>query len=490
MSLLIKGGEIVDGSGSAPKKCDVLVVHNHIAAIGNLSSCKADKVIQALGSYILPGFIDVAVTSDERLTLFSEPSQADFLKNGVTTIVCGTRGESLAPAMYAEETPFLNIGWQTVKDYIKAIHALRLGVNFINVSGYETIRRAITLKSRNLGIGEIKALSILLKQCLADGSAGVSIGRGGFALFDASEDEINAFTTITSQAKKTVFTSLKTTDNSHERLMESGSKIIISDLNESLKTQNAFDKFTASAEKNSLKTEFAFSFSPYPYLECKASEMFPDTTNLTDATEISKSLSKKRTFAFFSKKIQELHPQETFIFNAPRKETKFLTGKSVAEFAENRKISAEEAFIRIIEICGPDTVFISRMANDKIIDKIITHPKSIVGSSSWSPMSSLSTIHSALSEPFITFIRSADNLGMRIEFVAKKLAYPARLLGLKKRGLIKEGFAADIVILKNNRPEFTIVNGKIAYENGFIVSALRGTSHNEISRFGETMTIF
>ena len=206
MSLLIKGGEIVDGSGSAPKKCDVLVVHNHIAAIGNLSSCKADKVIQALGSYILPGFIDVAVTSDERLTLFSEPSQADFLKNGVTTIVCGTRGESLAPAMYAEETPFLNIGWQTVKDYIKAIHALRLGVNFINVSGYETIRRTITLKSRNLGIGEIKVLSILLKQCLADGSAGVSIGRGGFALFDSSEDEINAFTTIISQAKKTVFT--------------------------------------------------------------------------------------------------------------------------------------------------------------------------------------------------------------------------------------------------------------------------------------------
>jgi len=468
MNLLIKGGEVLDGLGSAPKKCDVLVVGDHIAAIGNLSSYKADRVIQALGSYILPGFVDVAAVSDERLTLFTEPSQADFLKNGVTTIVCGAKGKSLAPAIYAEETLFTNIGWQTTKDYLKAMNVIRLGVNFINVSGYETIRRSITPKSRNLGIGEIKALSLLFKQCLTDGSAGISLDNEGFSAFDASEDEINAISLIISEAKKTVFASSNILDDSYKNLIESGGKVIIGGLNELFKTKNTFDKFVTVAEKKLFKTEFAFAFSPYPYFQRKASEMFPDSVNLTDSVDISKNLIKKRTLAFFSKKVQEFNPQETFIFNTPRKETKFLIGKSVAEFAENRKINIEEAFTRIIEICGPNTIFLSRMTDDKIINQIISHPKSIVGSSSWSPMSSLSDIHSTLSEPFIEFIRSADSLGMRIELIAKKLAYPTRLFGLKKRGIIKEGFAADIVVLKNNRPEFTIVNGKIAYENGSV----------------------
>jgi len=479
MSILIKGGEVLDGLGGIPKKCDILVVGNHIAAIGNLASYKADRVIQALGSYVLPGFIDIAAVSDERLTLFTNPSQTDFLKNGVTTIVCGSKGKSLAPAIYAEETPFINIGWKTTKDYLEKIRTIRLGVNLISVSGYETIRRSITPKSRNLGIGEIKVLSLLLKQCLIDGSAGISLGSEGFNAFDASEDEINAVSLIISETKKTIFTSSNILDDSYKNLIESDAKIVIGGLNELLKTKNAFDKLVAMVEKNLFKTEFAFAFSPYPYFQRKASEMLPGSVNLTDSADISKYLTKKRTLAFFSKKVKELSPQETFIFNTPRKETKFLTGKSVAEFAENRKINIEEAFVRIIEICGLNTVFISRMTDEKIINQIISHSKSIIGSSSWSPMSSLSNIHSALSEPFIEFIRSADNLGMRIELIAKKLAYPARLFGLKKRGILKEGFAADIVVLKNNRPELTIVNGKVAYEDGVVA----------LNRVGEVIII-
>ena len=97
MATIIKNGLVYDGSGDAPVKTDVVIQEGQIARIGNFSNAKADKVIDATGAIVTPGFIDVNTYTDQYGTLFSDPHQTPFIKEGITTVIGGNCGESLAP---------------------------------------------------------------------------------------------------------------------------------------------------------------------------------------------------------------------------------------------------------------------------------------------------------------------------------------------------------------------------------------------------------
>src|SRR3989344_4275275 len=96
-TILIKNGLVYDGAGTPPIKKDVFVSGNRIARLGIFSKKHVDEVIDAAGGLVMPGFIDINTDSDHHLSLFSEPYQEDFLRQGVTTIIGGNCGASLAP---------------------------------------------------------------------------------------------------------------------------------------------------------------------------------------------------------------------------------------------------------------------------------------------------------------------------------------------------------------------------------------------------------
>ncbi len=123
MTLLIKNVQFIGADKPREGKVDVFVVGDKISAIGELGDKKADQVIEGQGAYLMPGFIDVHTTSDHYLSLFDYPSQEDFLRQGVTTIVGGHCGSSLAPLLYGSLESIrkwaaidqVNVNWHTVK---------------------------------------------------------------------------------------------------------------------------------------------------------------------------------------------------------------------------------------------------------------------------------------------------------------------------------------------------------------------------------------
>src|SRR3989344_3572596 len=124
MMTLIKNVQVFDGTGKSSFRSDIMVKGDRIAAIGNFPNKKADVVIDGLGFTATPGFIDANTDSDHYLSLFTNPLQEDFLLQGVSTIIGGQCGSSLAPLLYGSlksirkwvDIDEMNVDWRSVKE--------------------------------------------------------------------------------------------------------------------------------------------------------------------------------------------------------------------------------------------------------------------------------------------------------------------------------------------------------------------------------------
>src|SRR5512139_3759441 len=101
--LLLRGATVIDGTRAPRFRADVGVRGDRIAAVGDLTHASARTEIDAAGKIVCPGFID-AHTHDDRLML-SAPAMAPKASQGVTTVVAGNCGISLAPAPNGMRSP-------------------------------------------------------------------------------------------------------------------------------------------------------------------------------------------------------------------------------------------------------------------------------------------------------------------------------------------------------------------------------------------------
>ena len=186
--LLIKNGCIIDGSGGAPYFGDLAVRDGKIAAIGeDLSG--AEQTIDAAGRVVTPGFIDIHRHADGAVF------RADFgkleLKQGLTTIVSGNCGLSAAPidgdyrqavldylrpitGALGEETPA-----DSMAAYLAAAQAVRPAIHVGMLAGAGTAQASVAgYACEHLSAGQTGRIQERLGAALADGALGISLGLG------------------------------------------------------------------------------------------------------------------------------------------------------------------------------------------------------------------------------------------------------------------------------------------------------------------------
>lgn len=154
MTTLIKNALLIDGTGRPPAKADVLVKNDKISAIGSFPRYQAENTIDARGAYLSPGFIDINTGADLYLSLFSNPQQEEFLRQGITTIVGGQNGISLAPLFYGTlnihkfwaTTDKINVNWHSFAEFSKEMGKRKFGVNFVSLAGYSHCGRLLPVK--------------------------------------------------------------------------------------------------------------------------------------------------------------------------------------------------------------------------------------------------------------------------------------------------------------------------------------------------------
>src|SRR3954466_1964189 len=184
--LLIRNATIVDGTRAPRFEGDVAVQKGLIKKIGTLKTASADLVIDAAGKIAAPGFID-AHTHDDRL-LLSAPDMAPKVSQGVTTVIAGNCGVSLAPAphgMPKPVTPPLDLmdnegSWfrfPTFGSYIRELKAKPAATNCALLVGHSMLRvQTMQDLAKPASAGEISLMRKHVEEALEAGAIGVSTG--------------------------------------------------------------------------------------------------------------------------------------------------------------------------------------------------------------------------------------------------------------------------------------------------------------------------
>jgi N-acyl-D-amino-acid deacylase len=182
--LLLRDADVIDGSGAPRFRADVAIREGRITAVGRLAASQAARCVDLDGMAVAPGFIDVH-THDDRL-LLSDPSMAPKVSQGVTTVVVGNCGISLAPMDDATPAvPPLNLvagdgggpRFGSFADYFDALEASPPAINFAALVGHTTLRaRTMSTLDRPADASEIAAMRALVEEALAAGVIGASTG--------------------------------------------------------------------------------------------------------------------------------------------------------------------------------------------------------------------------------------------------------------------------------------------------------------------------
>jgi N-acyl-D-amino-acid deacylase len=178
--VLIRNGHIIDGTGSPWYSGDVGIRAGHVAAIGNLSGAQAQRVIDAKGMVVAPGFIDMMGQSE--LTILVEPQLPSKIFQGITTEVTG-EGDSVAPLsdalVQASRIRFEHLqitpDWWTLDQYFARLEKQGMGLNLATFVGATQVRRFVLGDAdRAPTAAQLAEMKSLVRQAMLQGAMGVS----------------------------------------------------------------------------------------------------------------------------------------------------------------------------------------------------------------------------------------------------------------------------------------------------------------------------
>ena len=182
--ILLRGGQLIDGTGAARRAADIAIAGDKVVAIVDPGQPEytATTEIDVAGKIVAPGFIDVHTHDDN--AVLSDPAMTAKISQGVTTVIGGNCGISLAPVQAIDPPPPLNLlggsksyRFERMADYADAVDAARPAVNIAMQVGHSTLRVGLVADiTRKATPSEIDRMRERLAEGLEAGAIGFSTG--------------------------------------------------------------------------------------------------------------------------------------------------------------------------------------------------------------------------------------------------------------------------------------------------------------------------
>lgn len=514
--ILIKGGSVIDGAGTPMTVVDIGIQDGKITDIGALDARSAKIEIPAFGKYVTPGFIDITNHADTHLTLFSHPAQESMLMQGVTTILGGNCGSSLAPLFSPDsisgigkwaDIGEININWTTVSEFLDTVSRMGPGVNFAMLAGYGTLRRGIAGdEQRLLTHGERERMKALLHGALRDGAFGLSLGLAYGHERAADTEEIIDIARVIAPAGGILKIHLRSEGaeilgavNEAVRIgREAGVSIVISHFKVIGKkswhmAQKALDLIEYA---RSTGVAITFDASPYRTTGSPLYLLLPVWARIGGLKNLFRRIdnAQDRRKIIEDLRLRTLHYDSITVLSALQRS---IVGRSIADVAASMNMPHEEAMLEIIRGNEGRVAIVGRTIASKNTDAAIRHGAGMVASDGVGmPQDAVKTGNLAHPRSFGAFPHFwhrfvTDRILLSPEeAIAKITSRPAAAVGIQNRGIIARGNHADIAVfdprLFRDRAtyknpfrypagmEWVIVNGKIAVQQGQLTGERAG----------------
>ncbi len=184
LDVLLRGGVILDGTGAERFRADIGVRDGRIVAVGDLGEARANRVVEAAGLFVCPGFIDIHTHSD--LSVLYTPGMDSSLAQGVTSEVVGNCGFSLGLARASAdfsgeqrglERAGLVLDWDDLTGFFARVEEQGIATNIATLAGHGTLRkRAMGLANRAPSESELNQMQRDLNRAMEQGAVGLSSG--------------------------------------------------------------------------------------------------------------------------------------------------------------------------------------------------------------------------------------------------------------------------------------------------------------------------
>ncbi|MXY24738.1 MAG: D-aminoacylase [Acidobacteria bacterium] len=485
--LLIRGGRVVDGSGNPWVRADVAIRGDQIARIGHLPEATADRIVDAEGLVVAPGFIDPHTHAVRGI--FDVPTADNYLLQGVTTLTEGNDGSSPWP----------------IGDHLERIAELGISPNWGIFAGQGTIRReVIGAEDRDPTRDELDRMRALVAQAMRQGAFGLSTGLFYVPGSFTSTEEVIELSKIAASHGGIYISHMR---DEALRLLDSVRETIRIGEEAGIPVQMTHhkaisrDMWGRSADSLALVdaarargVDITIDQYPYTASQTGITAIVPQWAQAGGTEELIERLRDPETRRRIREEIVYRIEHDrgggdpANIVIGLCEWDRSLEGKSLADILDERGIevttaNAADLAMEIIESGGARAIY--HAMDERDVERIMQHPATAIGSDGGISVFGASVPHPREYGTFARvlgrYVRERGVLTIE-EAIRKMSGATAHRLGLQDRGLLREGFFADIAVFDPDRvidratfPEphqysegfvYVLVNGVLVVEGG------------------------
>lgn len=496
MTLLIKNVQIVGAPRGGEGTSDVFVSDKKISAIGNFANKKADVVIDGQGAYLSAGFIDADTASDHYLTLFDDRGQEDALRQGVTSLMGGMCGASLAPLLYGTLESLqkwgtadrINVNWHTTAEFLSVMDKRTAAVNFGTLVGHGTVRRAIVGEAlRELTKNELGVFVRTLETALQEGAFGLSTGLGYVHERKTPYSELKTLAETVKKYDGVYATHLRheghgvkeAVEDTIRLAKETGVSVFINHFSPVTGAEKEYEEALALIEALSPGVDLQFGISPSMSSLAPIYTFLPEWVQTGGLSVMEANINDEWLVPRIVKEMPVLREHDLVIAHAPGNE--ILVGRTIAEIRDMYEVDdPRDALLRLMQALRLRASVLYRNLDPKLIARAIASPRSIIASSAPSVLGATPSEKHFKSDritgTFLSYLSMIEKeAAMPLEEGIRKITEaPARKFGIEERGSVREGNFADLVCFRGNEVKFVVVNGRVVAKDGAVEEGFPG----------------